>query len=168
MIILVIVFGFFSFATTALRIGIRVLNGQQGWDDLTIAISTILLLIQMVFNGLQYHSGFGRHIYYLSKSQMEENLKWSYMTEFFIFIILCMTKVSVCLFILRMKKTEWLECFLYCLLAGLVATTIPCEIVVVAQCQPIHGFWDRRGTCWNPAMNHNVIWVQVGGRFSPF
>lgn len=162
-IVLAVVFGFLSTATTAVRISIRALSRQLGWDDLAIVLASSLVMIELVFNGLQYHTGDGRHMYYLSESQVLKTLKWGYITEFFLFFIICFTKISICLFVLRIKNNGWLKWCLYTLMAGLVITTLLCEVILFAQCRPIHAFWNRdSGTCWDPVIYNNAIWAQVG------
>lgn len=162
-IILVAVFGSISSITTALRLGVRIANRQQGWDDLTIAIAMILVLVQVVFNGLQYHAGIGRHAYYLSPIDAMDTLKWSFAAMTLFFAIVCLTKISICLFILRIKKTGRLKWILYTLMAGLVITTAAPEIILFAQCRPIRSFWDRSiGNCWNETIYISVVWAQAG------
>lgn len=162
-IILLAIFGFIAITTTIIRLYVRTLNRQLGWDDFFIGLAAITLLVQITFNGLSYHSGNGHHGYYLSKSQVQGAEKWNYVSQFLLFLVICVTKISICLFVLRIKKTGWLKRFLYALIAGLVLTTLPCEIILFAQCRPLHAFWDRKsGTCWNPKAYNNAIWVQVG------
>ena len=162
-IVLIAVFGFLSIATTAIRIGVRALNHQLGWDDLCIGLASCFYMIQIVFNGLTYRSGYGRHTYYLGEYQTQETLKWNYITEIFLFLVICFTKISICLFVLRIKNARWLRRCLYSLILGLVITTLLCEIILFAQCQPLHAFWNRQsGTCWKPAIYNDAIWVQVG------
>ena len=110
----------------------------------------------------EVHNGNGRHAYYLSLEQFVDNIKWTYIVEFFLFLIICLTKVSICFFILRIKKTGWLKHFLYALMGGLIVTTVAVLIVWGAQCQPTKAYWDRLvGTCWNPEIYNDLIWVQV-------
>lgn len=162
-IVMAAVFASLSLATTTIRITVRSIKHQLGWDDYTIAVATFLLLLELVFNGLQYHTGSGRHAYYLSGLQRRESLKWVYITQVFLFLIVCTTKVSICLFILRIKKTGWLRWCLYALMVGLVSATIPCIVILFAQCRPVRAYWDRSaGVCWDPKIYADAIWAQVG------
>ena len=163
LIVLAAVLTFFSTTTCIIRIFIRAIKHQLGWDDFTITLATLLLLIQLVFTGLEYHAGDGHHVFYLKASQKVEVVKWNYVTEFLLFFIICLTKISICLFILRIKNTGWLKRCLYALMAGLVVTTLVCEVILFAQCQPIHAWWDRSaGKCWNLAIYNGSIWAQIG------
>ena len=162
-IVLAVVFGSISTATTAIRLSMRTVKHQLGWDDFFIGLASSLLVIQVVFNFLQHQSGYGRHVFYLTDSQRSEELKWQYITEFFLFLIIFVTKISICLFVLRIKNSGWLKWCLYSLMTGLVLTTMACEIILFAQCRPMHAYWDGMPEkCWHPAVYNNAIWAQVG------
>lgn len=48
-------------------------------------------------------------------------------------------------------------------MAGLVLTTLMCEIVLFAQCQPLKAYWNQKPEyCWDPTLYGNFIWGQVG------
>lgn len=152
-----------SVITTSVRVAVRSVKHQLGWDDYAISLATILALVEIVFNGLEVKEGAGRHAFYLSTGQQQRSLKWVYVTQYFLFIIICTTKIGICLFILRIKNTGWLRWCLFALMAGLVLTTLPCIIILSAQCRPIRAFWDpQAGTCWSKNIYNNAIWVQVG------
>jgi len=72
-------------------------------------------------------------------------------------------QISICLFVLRIKNTGWLKWFLYSLIAGLVATTVPVFIVWFAQCTPIESFWNGNffTQCWSQTIYNDLIWLQV-------
>ncbi len=162
-IILATVLTSISLITTAMRLGVRITNRQQGWDDLTIALAMILGLVQLVFSGLQYHAGIGRHAYYLGQTQAMDAVKWSYVAMTMFFVIVCLTKISICLFILRIKKTGWLKWVLYTLMAGQVITTAAPEIILFVQCRPVRSFWDRSiGQCWDQSIYNAVVWAHFG------
>ena len=169
LIVIATVLIFFSITTTGLRLFMRAAQHQLGWDDFTIGLATLLTVIELVFNGLEYQTGDGHHIIYLTKSQRVQVVKWNYVTEFFLFIIICLTKISICLFIFRIKNTGWLRWCLHALMSGLVVTTLVCEIILFAQCQPIHAWWDRSaGTCWDLKIYNGSIWAQIGRPVSEF
>ena len=65
LVVLCGIFGFISTTMTIIRIIVRRLSRQLGWDDLAISAATIFLITGEVFNGLSYRSGYGRHAVYL-------------------------------------------------------------------------------------------------------
>ena len=161
-ITITIVFGLISTASTVLRLSARTLRRDFGWDDLTLAIAVVLLDVQMIFDGLEYQAGGGRHDYYLTPGQAKESLKWNYITEVLLFVIIPLTKISICFFVLRIKNTGWLKWLIYGLMTGLVITTVVPIIVLFAECRPINAFWDKSaGRCWNPRVLNDVNYVQV-------
>ena len=161
-IVLVVVLSFFSMVTTALRVGVRLANRQQGWDDFTIALALILLMIQVIFSGLQYHSGAGRHSYYLTPERTMDTVKWSFAVMTLFFVIVCLTKISIFLLILRAQKTGWIRWVLYAMIAGSVITTVAPEIILFTQCRPISSFWDGKGKCVSQSIYTSVLWTQAG------
>lgn len=162
-IIIAALFTALSTITTSVRIAVRSVKRQMGWDDLAISLANLLALLELVFNGLEYREGAGRHSFYLSMGQQQRSLKWNYITQYFLFIIICTTKIAICLFILRIKNTGWLRWCLFALMAGLVLTTLPCIIILSAQCRPVRAFWDpAAGTCWSKNVYNDAIWIQVG------
>ena len=165
-IILVSVLTSLSVITTSIRLAARYLRGQLGKDDLAIATSVILSILQWAFNITEALNGFGQHISYLSLEQVEDTLKWAWASEIVLFFVLPLTKISICLFIFRIKDKRWLRLFLYSLMAGLVVTNGICFILLLAQCHPLHAYWDREdGTCWSANIYNDAIWVQVGKSF---
>ncbi|KAL8759409.1 MAG: hypothetical protein Q9199_000778 [Rusavskia elegans] len=161
-LIIAVVFGALSTITTAIRITVRIIKRQFGYDDFAISLATGLMLIELVFNGLEYHEGAGRHAYYLSERQQQRSLMWNYVTQYLLFLIISITKIGICLFILRIKNTGWLPWCLYTLMGGLVLTTLPCIIILSAQCQPLWALWTpEAGTCWSRDVYNDAIWAQV-------
>ena len=151
-----------SLASTIIRLSVRFHNHQRGWDDLAIALAALLLCADFAFKSVSLTAGLGRHSYYLSENQISRALEFNYATQLLSFVIVCLTKISICLFVLRIKKTGWLKWCLSALMAGLVLTTLACEIILFAQCQPINAFWNREpDLCWPQYVHNDAIWAQV-------
>ncbi|KAL8833983.1 MAG: hypothetical protein Q9170_003985 [Blastenia crenularia] len=87
-IIIAALFAALSLITTSVRVAVRSVKRQMGWDDFAISLATILVLVELVFNGLEYKEGAGRHAFYLSKEQQQKSLKWNVFTQYFLFIIM--------------------------------------------------------------------------------
>lgn len=163
MLALVSVLTSLSIICTATRVGVRKVKHKLGLDDLFIGLAVVFAIIQSSFNILEVNRGFGRHKDSLSKDQLQEILKWTWLSEFFLFLVLPLTKISICFFILRIKNRGWLKWFLYGLMTGLVLTHGLCIIILLAQCRPVRAYWNRSaGTCWKVSIYNDAIWVQVG------
>lgn len=92
--LLTAILGAISISTTVLRLGVRAAKRILGWDDYMIIVVMILLIPQMAFTFLEVQSGAGKHIRTLQLAEISNVLKWTYLTELFLFLILCTTKVS--------------------------------------------------------------------------
>ena len=113
--------------------------------------------------------GNGRHEQYLGKQAIMDIIKWTWAKEILIFLTVCFIKISICLFIFRIKKTGWLKWVLYIMMAGLVLTNGSCVIVLLAQCSPLEAYWDRsKGTCWNVSIYNGFIYAAVGEMLRTF
>lgn len=162
-IVLASVFTTLSSLTTVIRLTVRGINRQLGWDDLAIAAATTTAIVQWPFNILSVKSGFGRHVKYIHESQAQRVIEWVWFAELFLFLTLPLAKCAICLFIFRIQRRGWLKWCLYGLMAGLVITNLICIILLLAQCQPTYAYWDRTaGTCWSIDIYNGAIWAQVG------
>ncbi|MCJ1449297.1 MAG: hypothetical protein MMC23_009817 [Stictis urceolatum] len=162
LVIVCAVFGAIATVSTALRLGVRAISHKLDCDDLMIAIATALLIVQTVLTGLVFQNGGGRHQYYLKPEEIKPALKWNYITEILLFLIIPFTKISICFFVLRIKNTGWLKWLLYGVIAGLIITTLVPIVILLAQCRPIRAFWDKTaGTCWDPRILNDVNYFQV-------
>lgn len=152
-----------ALATTIVRVGIRLVNRQAGWDDATISTAMVLRLISFCFTMVSLSEGNGRHEQHLQKHQIMEILKWTWGNEFLIFLTVCTIKISICLYIFRISAKRWLRWFLTVVMVGLVITNGSCDIILLAQCRPLRAFWDREaGTCWDVRIYNGFIYAAVG------
>ena len=121
-------------------------------------ITQILALIVCAMTSLTVHYSFqflsGD---YSTKAQALQEattaLKWSSIAApIGIFSGLC-TRLSICLFLLRIFRTrrEW-RWGLYALMIFVTAVVIPTIVSLLAQCSPVQKQWDPLvpGKCWSP------------------
>ena len=88
-------------------------------------------------------SGLGRHIYYLDISQANRFEKLNFVVELLINLDICVVKISVALFLLRIGGLRrWLRVSLFATIALLVSSTSATIIIIFMQCRPIAGIWD--------------------------
>lgn len=137
-----------------------------GWDDWTIlfaAVGHLLYLSQrssqttstvltdyhqlgnvigaaLVF--VQVHYGFGRHQHCLTRYQLLEFEKYCYGEWIQTFATLMWTKVSICLFLLRLSISKNYNRFLQLGVIGLIMSNIVLTLCWIFQCHPIRGAWD--------------------------
>ena len=88
-------------------------------------------------------AGFGRHIYYIDAAQLMRFKKLNFVSGLFTNLIICLVKLSVALFLLRIGGLRrWLRYSLFVTIALLVSSTIATIVIIFVQCIPIAGIWD--------------------------
>lgn len=88
-------------------------------------------------------AGFGRHIYYLDTAQIIRYKKLNFVSGLFTNFIICLVKLSVTFFLLRIGSLRrWLRYALFGTIALLVSSTVATLVIIFVQCRPIAGLWD--------------------------
>lgn len=124
--------------------------------QLGITIGTALVIVQVDY-------GFGRHKYYLSKHQFREFQKYSYGEWMQTFATLMFTKISICLFLLRITISKAFIRPLWALITILILSNIILTILWIVQCRPLAGAWNTeiQGTCFTKGQLQRIIIAQA-------
>lgn len=118
--------------------------------------------------GKQISLGYGRHTYYVEQYLVEQ-IKFDTLVTVFVVIASCLSKISICIFILRLlgkaavKMGKW---FLYILVLIISVANLVDVISLLVQCRPTAKIWNRKldGTCWSPVVQEGFACMQ-GGSF---
>lgn len=111
------------------------------------------------------NSGFGRHIYYLSPEQIFFALKLEVVLPILSTFSLMFTKISVCLSLLRIIKSNRVRRrVMYIIMALIVATNLSSTIAIFPQCKPIEKLWNptRKSTCISKGTQLAIYFYQGG------
>ena len=99
-------------------------------------------------------------MYYLARTpeflaDVTQVMKWQFLGEFLLCFSLFFTRISICLFLLRIfgALPHWRR-ILYYVIAFITLTNILSMIVVITQCRPLRKNWDPlvHGKCVSPAV----------------
>ena len=106
--------------------------------------------------------GLGRHKYYLSNYDYKEFLKYDYLDWLQAFITLAISKISICLLLLRLSRFSKLKKVLYMLIGFIIATHLPLLILIIVQCSPIEKEWNTVlvGHCFSKEMIARILIAQ--------
>lgn len=145
-----------------------------GWDDWTMAFSTLLAVITTCLVTLEVHYGTGRHAVYLSSSDITNSVKIIWLTVPFSTMSACFGKISIALLLMRiMDRKKSTRHFLWFLIIALFIVNLLLTIITFAQCTPVTFLWDRtnpdvsyHGTCWDHRVQQDYGYFQ--GAFSSF
>ena len=108
----------------------------------------MIWIVAGVFTAFAIHHGLGRHVYYLFLSpeflaDLGQVLKWQYLAELATAFSLFFTRISICLFLMRIfGAIRYWRRTLYCAIAFMTLTTIPSIILIITQCTPMRKTWD--------------------------
>ncbi|KAI4160082.1 MAG: hypothetical protein LQ342_006033 [Letrouitia transgressa] len=104
-------------------------------------------IIGAALNFVEVRHGFGRHARSLSAHDLKIFRKYAYGEWIQTFATLMWTKVSVCLFLLRIptRAARRLRRPLQCAVAFLILSNTVITTVWIMQCQPLSAAWDNEG-----------------------
>ena len=102
--------------------------------------------------------GFGRHVYYLDISQIDQVDKLFFISKILSLLTICVVKISVALFLLRIcGLRRWLRALLFVIIALLASSTSITIGIHFAQCRPIAGNWDPPISLTSNCLSASVI-----------
>ena len=110
---------------------------------------------------METHNGFGKHQQFLTPHQLREFRKYTYGEWIQTFATLMWTKVSICLFLMRIPRVRVLRRTLQWAVAFLLFSNTILTTAWVMQCQPLHAAWDDRGTCMSREALQKIVLVQA-------
>ncbi|KAL4889542.1 hypothetical protein BDV59DRAFT_117000 [Aspergillus ambiguus] len=137
---------FMSFACTAvlLRCYVRIrLVRAFGWDDITMLIATgfYIMFSACMIGGSLY--GTGKHFTELTAHQSVVAMKYWFLCDLGYALASILSKVSVCLLLLRVLIAPAHRTIIYVVTAITVITGIVFFIFCLVQCSPPSFFWER-------------------------
>ena len=187
----IIIINVIVFTASMLIIIIRIftrlcLTKNFGWDDAFMVLTgvqgviscvprqtdmfQVLNAVGMGFVGTEVASGLGRKRYYLEPASYKKFLKYDYLDWIQVFLTLMISKISICLFLLRLSSFRKIRLGLHAMNIFLITSHIPLTFLIIFQCNPIGKFWrnphDGPGKCFSKDTVAHIIIVQ-GGQFFP-
>lgn len=145
-----------------LRIVTRVwIVHQFWWDDAAIVLAVLGTTIGAALDFVEVNYGFGKHQQFLSPHNLQEFRKYTYGEWIQTFATLMWTKVSICLFLMRLPNSRALRLPLQCAVAFLLFSNTILTVIWIMQCQPIHAAWDDSGTCMSRKAKECIILAQA-------
>lgn len=100
--------------------------------------------------GIRY--GAGRHTAALTMPMLITGQEIGFISRLIYQAILCITKVGICAFYLRVFQDRRSKILIYAMIAAMVLYTVPLELVTIFSCKPVKGYWEltKPRKCINP------------------
>ncbi|CAL8582304.1 hypothetical protein XPA_007971 [Xanthoria parietina] len=165
-----LIIGIFATGLSAVVVALRMVTRiwivrNVGWDDYTIVAATIGNIIGLALAIVQIHYGFGRHKFYLDDWQFIEYTKYSYGEWIQGFQTLMLTKLSICILLLRIPVEKHLIRPIQGAMAFLIITNLVLTLLWIFQCNPIAGSWNKKkmppASCFTDAQLQRIIISQA-------
>lgn len=123
--------------------------------------------VGMGFVMLEVHWGLGRHRFFLQPGHYDGFLKYNWLDWNQVFVTLCLSKIAICMFLLRISKFDQWRRFLYGVIAFLTFSHLPLCLLFLLQCLPVQKNWaqSRPGKCFSLLTIEKIIIVQGGMSF---
>ncbi|KAL8728430.1 MAG: hypothetical protein Q9166_005392 [cf. Caloplaca sp. 2 TL-2023] len=161
-IILTAVFLLIVLFILALRIFTRVwIVHAFWWDDFTIILAVLGTTIGAALDFVEVHYGFGKHQQFLTDHEIRQFRKYTYGEWIQTFATLMWTKVSICLFLIRLPQSKALKRPLQWTVAFLLFSNVILTTVLIMQCQPLHAAWDDDGRCMTLGAMEALVLTQA-------
>jgi hypothetical protein len=112
----------------------------------------------------EIHYGFGRHKYELSQEASAQYLRYTYGEWIQTFQTLMLTKVSICLFLLRIVISRTFVHSLWSLIGMLIISNFVLTFLWMAQCRPLWLTWEspmQPGSCFTELQLRQIILAQA-------
>ena len=140
-------------------------RGLAGAD--TDGMDQMINTVGMGFVMVEVHYGLGRHKYFFTQVHYIGFSKYNYLDWCQVFITLAISKIAICLFLLRISKFERWRNFLYGMIAFLILTHLPITLAYIFQCRPVNKAWDIKvpGDCW-PKSTIEAITIVQGSAYT--
>lgn len=146
----------------ALRIFTRIhIVHHFWWDDFTIILAVLGTTIGAGLDFKEIHYGFGKHQQFLSPHNLLEFKKYTYGEWIQTFATLMWTKVSICLFLIRIPNSKPLRVPLQWAVAFLLFSNTILTTLWIMQCQPVHAAWDGQGRCMSRSDLEGIVLAQA-------
>ncbi|KAF8853463.1 hypothetical protein BDZ45DRAFT_560611, partial [Acephala macrosclerotiorum] len=119
-----------------------IITRNWGNDDTLITIAWITSLGLAVANVLFVpFGGAGHHQIFQKESQIVPAFKLAFISRFIYQVVLCLTKLGICVFYLRIFQDKLSKQFVYAMMAFTAVSTLIIEFVFVFQCSPVSDAW---------------------------
>lgn len=119
---------------------------------------------------VEVHYGFGRSDHYLTISQIIEFRKYTFGEWIQTFATLMWTKISICLFLMRIPTSKGLIRPLQAAVIFLALSNIIMTVLWIAQCRLVAKAWhdDIKGSCVSRGQLERIIIAQASTSISAF
>ncbi|CAI6262960.1 unnamed protein product [Periconia digitata] len=120
-----------------------VLRQNMKWDDHLMIIAACCSIPVSIFSLESLNLGLGLHMWDQRPEWNDEYSKMAFAADILFPIACSLTKISLCLTYLRLFPSTVDRVFCYIISTFLGLYTVTCILLMLFQCAPIRGYWDK-------------------------
>ena len=110
---------------------------------------------------VEVHYGFGKHIQFLNEYELRQFRKYTFGEWIQTFATLMWTKVSICLFLIRIPNNQKIRTAMYWCVGFLVISNTVLTVMWIMSCQPVRTAWYGEGICMSKHEKEAIIMTQA-------
>ncbi|KAK9778499.1 putative Integral membrane protein [Seiridium cardinale] len=156
---------------TAIVIGLRLyvrlvlVRGGLGWDDILMVLGTVLNWGLSIANMVCAWYGAGVHINKIPPSNYVYLLQSNYANRLLYVFAICLVKLSILVFYLRVDPRKWTRWTVYFIMANVIGLNIATAAICIFQCWLPSKYWDVMGTQagWCLGSTERQIFFEANG-----
>jgi hypothetical protein len=143
-----------------------IITKNWGWDDTLITVSWVLdatsrpgkkltihqlaSLCLAVLDCLFVKFGSGHHSFLQTPPDVIATLKLAFISRIIYQFVICITKLGICTFYMRVFQDRQSKMVIYSLLGFITITALVIELAFLFSCKPVSGAWAIPPTCASP------------------
>ncbi|KAH8776000.1 hypothetical protein F5882DRAFT_162477 [Hyaloscypha sp. PMI_1271] len=127
-----------------------IITKSWGWDDTLITVSWLASLCLAVLDCLFVKFGSGRHSFLQTLPDVIATLKLAFISRIIYQFVICITKLGICTFYMRVFQDKQSKRVIYSLLGFIAITALIIELAFLFSCKPVSGAWAIPPTCASP------------------
>ena len=121
-------------------------------------------VVSFVASMLSVHYGYGRHRTATLAHDFPSEFWSAFVNQLMIPLISGLTKMSVCLFVLRLIVNKYLRVLIYSVISSLALITTALFVIELVSCRPVTAALSMRVEhhCWGPQVFLDIAYFQGG------
>ncbi|KAF2806512.1 uncharacterized protein BDZ99DRAFT_394327 [Mytilinidion resinicola] len=150
--------------TLALRLFVRIrMIRNVGWDDYAMIMAAALCIAGFICIVPEVHNGAGQHINHVDRAHFGRGLKWNFVTQPIYLWSICLVKISIGFFLLRVAATTFFRRLIISIMVFMMVYTLVCFFTIVLQCTHLSVLWDStvKSKCFAPTTLRALSYTNV-------
>ncbi|OCL11955.1 hypothetical protein AOQ84DRAFT_313007 [Glonium stellatum] len=153
-----------ALVTLIIRLFVRIrMIRNVGWDDYMMVLAMALCIAGQGVIIPEVRNGAGKHITHIPPGSIMKGLKYNFITQPIFLWAICMVKMSVGFFLLRVAATPFFRRAITSIMVFMGVYTLVCFCTIMFQCTNLAVQWDSsvKSKCFTPRTLRGLSYTNV-------